>query len=33
MPPAVPAQSALAAACAAVRIIAIEVMIFAGMES
>jgi uncharacterized membrane protein YgaE (UPF0421/DUF939 family) len=29
---AVPAQSALAAACAAVRMIAIDVMIFAGME-
>jgi uncharacterized membrane protein YgaE (UPF0421/DUF939 family) len=30
--PAVPAQSALAAACAAVRMITIDVMIFAGME-
>jgi uncharacterized membrane protein YgaE (UPF0421/DUF939 family) len=29
---AVPAQSALAAACAAIRMIAIDVMIFAGME-
>jgi hypothetical protein len=30
--PAVPAQSALAATCAALRMIAIDVMIFAGME-
>jgi hypothetical protein len=29
---AIPAQSADAAACAAVRMIAIDVMIFAGME-